>query len=269
MTTRPLPGLQAAAIALLVVGLLAALNYLANHVVRLPGGRLGYVLVVTFAAGMVVPTLALGRLAALGVLERRLPWRGWPEAGAVGGALLVAALIAAFPIGGDVLDAPGRALHLFVWLSLSSLAEVLVFAGLLHGVVEVLAARWLPRWLAIGLAALVASVTFGVYHLTYYAPWNTWAVAGKLTIVWLEVTTVYVVTRSVWAAAAFTTVMAVIGFILNDVRRLDGEPLALGVVLAVVTFAAVVLIARRSGPAAAAAVRQAGADGLAAPGGAR
>jgi hypothetical protein len=231
-------------VALAVVPLLFAVNALANHVVPIPGGRLGYSLVVIFGAGTVLPAVALAWLAARGTAACRLPGAGWSELPRVLGALAAAALIAAFPIGGDVLEAPGRALHLLVWLFPSSLAEVLVFLGVLHGVLRAWLGRVLPGWAAIGIAALAGSVVFGVHHFTYYPPWNTGAVALKLTIVWLEVSAVYVITRSLWAAAAFNTVMAVIGFILNDVRRLDGEPLALGLGLGALGVATVVLLTR-------------------------
>jgi len=78
---------------------------------------------------------------------------------------------------------------------------------------------------------VAASVSFGLYHLTYSPPCNTPGMALKLSVVWLVVTAVYLLTRSLWAAAVFNTVMAVIGFVLNGVTLLDQEPLALGVLL--------------------------------------
>jgi hypothetical protein len=50
---------------LAVVPLLFAVNALANHVMPIPGGRIGYSLVVIFGAGTVLPALALAWLVSM------------------------------------------------------------------------------------------------------------------------------------------------------------------------------------------------------------
>ncbi len=48
---------------LLTVGVYVLLNYAANHVWAIPGGRVGYLLVVPVLAGIVLPAWAIVRLA--------------------------------------------------------------------------------------------------------------------------------------------------------------------------------------------------------------
>ena len=105
-------------------------------------------------------------------------------------------------------------------------------------------ARACPRWLSIASAALVASAGFGLYHLTYAPPWNTPEMALKLSGIWLEVAAVYLLTGSLWAAAAVNTVMALIGFVLNGVMVLDEEPLWLGLGLDGISVVAIIVATR-------------------------
>ncbi|MBI4607995.1 MAG: hypothetical protein HY726_03170 [Candidatus Rokubacteria bacterium] len=231
------------AVALLDVVAFFSLNYLANHVLGLAESRLAYWAVVLLGPGMLLPAALTERIAASGVLERRRG-SGRSEATKIAGALAAGALMAAFPIGRLVLAAPAHALRLSVWLFLTSLAEVGVFLGIVYNLVCALLVPTFARSPAVALAAVIASASFGLYHLTYAPPWNTLPMAVTLSLVWLGVTAVYLLTGSLWAAAVFNTAMAIIGFVLNDVTVLDREPLALGVLLDGVSLAAIIVTKR-------------------------
>jgi len=130
--------------------------------------------------------------------------------------------------------------------SLSFLASGVTFRKptIAYNAVHAALARAVPALgAAVAFGTVIASATFGLYHLTYAPPWNTLPMAVTLSLVWLGVTAVYLLTGSLWAAAVFNTVMAVIGFVLNSVRALDQEPLAVGVLLDGVSVAAIIVAA--------------------------
>ncbi len=140
--------------------------------------------------------------------------------------------------------------RLFTWLLMASLAEVLVFLGVVFPLGRLaLPRRWAANRAAAGGAGVVLSgVCFGLFHFSYGAPWNTWGAALPLMVVWLVVALVYVGTRSLAAAVAFNNVMAVIGFVRGGVT-LPGS-LALGLALdalAMGAVASIVLAFSRSG----------------------
>ena len=136
---------------------------------------------------------------------------------------------------------PAHAALLFVWLIGASLMEVLVFIGIVHNVIAALAVRFLPRWGAALVATVIASLAFGFYHFSHAPPWNTPSTAWTLTVVWLAVSAVYLLTRSLWAAAAFNTVMATVGFIVNRVTRLDDQSIGAGLAFAALSILVVVV----------------------------
>lgn len=207
------------AAALGVVSAYAAANGIANHVSPVPGGRVGYVLAVPVLVGIALPAWVLARRDALVLGVSRRDALAVP--GAVAAGAVVLGLLARGQPGAEPARLAGLALHMIP----PSLAETLVFLGVLFDALR-------PRVGGVGAAA-VASVAFGLYHFTFYPPWNTWSVALRLMLVWLAVSGVFALTGSVWAAAAFNTLMAVTGFVVNRVTRLDGEPVAIAALLAV------------------------------------
>jgi membrane protease YdiL (CAAX protease family) len=230
--------------ALLAAALLFAVNFAANHLWPLPGGRYGYALFVILLTGTVVPCVVLTALARRSAIDLRR-W-GYSLAPvellkiALGLALGVA--IGAFPVGAAVRAEPAHAVLLFVWLIGASLMEVLVFCGIVHNVVATIATRRLPRWAATLLAAAIASLAFGFYHFSHAPPWNTLSTALTLTVVWLAVSAIFVATRSLWAASAFNTVMATVGFIVNHVIRLDDQSIGAGLAFAAFSVLVVVVV---------------------------
>jgi membrane protease YdiL (CAAX protease family) len=231
-----------AAVALLAAPALFVANYAANHAWQPPMGRLAYTLTVVLLIGTVLPCAALLALARRGVTDLRR-W-GYSfrlsDLAKITVALALAGVIAAFQVGDAVLADPTHAARLFVWLIGASLAEVLVFCGIVHNVAAAMLEHRLPRWSATLLAAVIASLAFGFYHFSHAPPWNTLSTAWTLTVVWLAVSAIFVCTRSLWAAAAFNTVMATTGFIINRVTRLDDQSIAVGLLFATLSIAIVV-----------------------------
>jgi hypothetical protein len=235
--TQAAVGLRLSSFSLGAASLVFVANYLFNHAAIAHGfrGTVAYFGSVVLPFGIVLPAMAVGRLAS--TLHGHGRVVGFPLA-ARDGLLALAALgfgvfVASFPIGSLVLGDPGglaRVTRLFVALVMTSLAEVLVFVGIFFVLVESIVATTLSdrgRYVAPGSAILVSAFAFGLYHFTYPAPWNTWDTVRTLTIVWFAVATLYAVTRSLLAAVVFNNVMAVIGFVLRDLALPASVPLGL------------------------------------------
>jgi hypothetical protein len=230
-----------------------AANALHNHTALgrtldvLPGF---YPLFFFIGVGAILPALVLGRAIrrtpaaarALGVTV------GWRDALAVVAALVVGAALAAAPLA-PILGLPGgpdRVLTLFAQLMVASTAEVALFLGM--------TAVGLRAWLGgrddwrTGLLMIVASsLLFGLFHFTYPTPWNTLATAATVGVVWLAVSTLFVLTRSLVAALLLDNVMATVGFATRDLTLPLPPTMAVAIaIFAIAAFVAAFAWARRS-----------------------
>ena len=104
-----------------------------------------------------------------------------------------------------------RVLTLFVQLLVASTAEVALFLG----VMGVGLRAWLGGrhdWRFALSLIVVSSLVFGLFHFTYPAPWNTLGTAATVAVVWLGVSTLFALSRSLLAAVLFNNIMATVGF---------------------------------------------------------
>jgi len=218
-------------------------NYLANHLVSLGRRGLLYPLAVVFLAGTVVPALALRWLSRNGAIRDNLPINGG-DAALLGISLVVGFCLIALALRGQLRQELRHSLRLFAALFAVSLAEVLVFLSILFNLAEEVAGSLLhPPWASVA-AAIVSSALFGLYHFTHSPPWNTWALAARLFIVWLFVCLAYVLTRDAWAATIIDTSFATIGFVRNRVTTLDAMPTMTALALDALGIIVVVAIIR-------------------------
>jgi hypothetical protein len=231
-------------VALLVPLALFGANHLLRSARPFAADTLVYFFVVTLALGTIVPLWTLRWLAHAHGVEPGFASRRWPLA-ELFGALGLGALLALAAVGERLIAEPGHALHLFVWVFTMSVAQVLVFLGIVYTVAHAWLAKRAPRWLAVALAGVFASALFGLFHFSYGPPWNSWPVVGRLAVIWLLVTAVFLVTRSLWAAVLFDTVMAVVGFLLRGIDELDRQPLALGLLLDAIVIATTLILSWR------------------------
>ncbi|MGD0187308.1 MAG: CPBP family glutamic-type intramembrane protease [Roseiarcus sp.] len=227
-------------VALIAAGALPLANYIANHVARTRRGAWAYPLAVVFAAGTLAPLLAARWLTRSGWIGSDLPIDG-ADAPVLGGALVVGLALIALALRGPRISEFPHILRLLAALFAVSLAEVLVFLSLLFAVTERIAASTLASPWATLAAGIVSSVAFGLYHFTHPPPWNAWARAAPLMIVWLFVCLAYVATRDAWAAAIVDACFATIGFVKNRVKTLDDMRTATALALDALSVAAVVV----------------------------
>lgn len=239
-----------------ILALAFAANAVRNHTAL--GGALGhlpgfYPIVFFIGIGVVLPALALGRTVRREpVAARPLGVAlGWRDAIAVLAALVIGGALAAKPLG-PIIAQPGgmeRVATLFAQLLIASTAEVMLFLGVTGmGLRALLGGRHDWRF---GLLLVVASsLLFGLFHFTYPAPWNTFDTAVTVGVVWIAVSTLFVITRSLLAAVLLDNMMATVGFATRDLT-LPLSP-ALSLLLKILSVAAFVAAfwARRGATAA-------------------
>jgi hypothetical protein len=211
------PGVSISVVALLAIAYLV--NALFNHTepgLALKDTGRWYLLLFYLPFGIVLPALLLGTLRTgdhTGVVR---PPFGRRDLVGVPIAFVLGVILTAVPLGRLLaVDAGWLEVHrLFALLLVASLAEVLLFLGVAGNAVAVaLFARGWRRVPCIGLALVVSSVLFGLFHFSYPVPWNTAQTAGFLALVWVGVALVYFATGSLLGAVLFNNLMALVGFV--------------------------------------------------------
>jgi hypothetical protein len=72
-------------------------------------------------------------------------------------------------------------------------------------------ASWQSRRAPTLLAALLASASFGLYHLAHSPPFNTWAMIGGLTLVGLPTSVFFFASRDMYGTIVFHNFLALVG----------------------------------------------------------
>ncbi len=215
-------------------------NLIANHGLGRVPPRLAYTIVVVFLVGTLLPAFALREFLRAGVVEGRL--FGF-SAAAIAAAMVLGGGFLFLSIREEPAEQRRRVPTLLVALFAPSLAEVLVFAGIVFAMVEHLMCGAGP--VIAGSAAVAAtSLSFALYHLTHAAPWNNWRVLKILLVVWIVIAGFAAVTRNLWATALLNTLLATIGFVKNRVTRPEQQPLAVSFLLDVLAVVSVAWLCR-------------------------
>lgn len=245
---------------LLTFPLFFVVNYIFNHhrdwLAWLPTDRPMYTLAILLPFGTLLPTLVLGWFIRRYDGNRRAfgaTWR-WRDLlmAVIGLGLGLGNLyLAVWPTLAQDPNALGLGIHLFIWLLVASISEVMVFIGVVFHATEALVRQWWPgrgsRFIGAVSAILVSSVAFGLFHFSYYPPWDTWYWVIFLTPIWLMASTFYALTRSLVATIMFNNVLAVVGFVRNG-QTVAGSNL-LGLALDLIFIVAVIaIVAAMSAP---------------------
>jgi len=219
-----------ALVALIGAAALPLSNYLVNHIVDSQRRPILQPLAVVVLAGTVVPALAIRWLVQNGWHSGDLPVDG-ADAPLLGMSLVVGLALIALALRGSLKREFPRVIRLLLALFPVSLAEVLVFLSILFNWIEKIAASMVSSPWASVAAAIASAALFGLYHFTYPPPWNNWAQAARLFIVWLFVCLAYVLTRDAWAASIIDASFATIGFVRNRVTTFESVPISRAVAL--------------------------------------
>ena len=210
--------------AVAVVAAAYAANAFFNHTgwgLRVKSVGAAYVFAFFLPFGVIVPAAYIGWIVRTrGAAARWLGVRiGWRDGAAMAASIVIGGLLAV----GALASAPGAAggvpnLHrLFALLLVASTAEVLLFLGALGNATQ-LAMPASRGWRSGLVTLVVSSLAFGFFHFTYPAPWNTVDRALALTLVWVPVASLFLISRSLIGAIVLNNLLAVIGFVRNRIE---------------------------------------------------
>ncbi len=174
--------------------------------------RLLYALVANILIGIGGAALVVRALSNTGVIS---PW----QAGFRGGGRTILAVVAGAVLGfifyavqGAPSFNPVVITNAFAQVLVVSVAEVLVCWVVVGSVSESLL-QDRGKWVSVILAAIIASVLFGVYHFAHSPPFNTIGLVVLLTVVGLVTSLFYFVSREVYGTIVFHNFAGILGVI--------------------------------------------------------
>lgn len=166
-----------------------------------------------------VANLAIGILLALWIIRHALRTGvGAPADYGFSGAGRTAVSLVAGAIAGYALFAQAQAepahpivvVNAFAQVWVVSVAEIVVCWALVGGTIHAALRPW-SRWGAIAVAAVVASVLFGVYHFAHSPPFNAWEMVAFLTAIGFATGLWWFVSRDVFGTSVFHNFFGVTG----------------------------------------------------------
>ncbi|MFD1647428.1 type II CAAX prenyl endopeptidase Rce1 family protein [Haloarchaeobius litoreus] len=210
------------------------------------GDRLVYALVANVVVGTLLALWVARRFVAGGLLTRE-------QLGFGAARRTLLAVLAGGVAGGGLFLAqdppstdPTVLTNAFAQVLTVSIAELVVCWALLGGTVEAwLRQRGVPGPVAAGLALVLSSVAFGLYHVAHSPPFDQPGTIAVLTVVGLGTGLFFFVGRSLYGALVFHNCMALFGVTraLAESGRLDAFRTVQVPLLATALVSLVVLVA--------------------------
>lgn len=174
------------------------------------GLRLAYALVANLAIGILLALWLIRRALASGVGTRAdygFSGPGRTLASVAAGALAGYAL---FSMSQAETAHPLVVANSFAQVWVVSVAEIVVCWALVGGTLHAALRPW-NRWGAMVVAAVAASVLFGVYHYAHSAPFNEFRMVAFLTAIGFVTSLWWFVSRDVYGTSVFHNFFGVTG----------------------------------------------------------
>ena len=177
------------------------------------GARLIYALVANVLIGIGGSALVIRFLSRSGeILTRQAGFRGLPHA--VVAVVIGSALgFLLYFLQGAPSWNPVVLINAYSQVLVGSIAEVLVCWAVVGSVAEALLRDGRGRWVSVILAAIIASILFGVYHFAHSPPFNTVGFVVLLTVVGLFTSAFFFISRDVYGTIAFHNFLGIFGVI--------------------------------------------------------
>jgi hypothetical protein len=180
------------------------------------GARLFYALVANILIGIGGSALVISFLSRAGTIStEQAGFRGLRHA-AVAVVVGVALGVAFYALQGAPSWNPIVLINAYAQVLVTSIAEILVCWAVVGSVSQALL-QDRGRWASLILAAIIASVLFGVYHFAHSPPFNTIPLVVILSVVGLVTSVFFFVSRDVYGTIAFHNFLGIFGVI----RALD------------------------------------------------
>ena len=176
------------------------------------GARLSYALFANILIGIGGSALVIRSLSRAGTISpEQSGFRGLRHAAiaVVIGAVLGFALYA---LQGAPSWNPMVIINAYAQVLVGSIAEVLVCWAVIGSVSQALL-RDRGRWISLILAAIIASIFFGIYHFAHSPPFNTVSLVAFLSLIGLVTSVFFFVSRDVYGTITFHNFLGILGVI--------------------------------------------------------
>jgi hypothetical protein len=176
------------------------------------GARLFYALVANLLIGIGGSALVIRFLSRAGTISsEQAGFRGFGHA-AIAIIVGVALGLAFYALQGAPSWNPIVLINAYAQVLVTSIAEILVCWAVVGSISQALL-QDRGRWASVILAAIIASVLFGVYHFAHSPPFNTIPLVVILSAVGLVTSVFFFVSRDVYGTIAFHTFSGILGVI--------------------------------------------------------
>lgn len=180
------------------------------------GARLFYALVANILIGIGGSALVIRLLTRAGTISPEQAGFGGLAHAVIAVAVGVALGFAFYALQGAPSWNPIVLVNAYAQVLVTSIAEILVCWAVVGSVSQALL-QDRGRWISVILAALIASVLFGIYHFAHSPPFNTIPLVVILSVVGLVTSVYFFVSRDVYGTIAFHNFLGILGVI----RALD------------------------------------------------
>jgi hypothetical protein len=161
------------------------------------GVRLFYALVTNILIGVGASALVIRSLSRAGAIStEQAGFRGLGHA-AIAVVIGVALGLAFYALQGAPTWNPIVLINAYAQVLVTNIAEILVCWAVIGSVSQALL-QDRGRWVSLILAAVIASVLFGVYHFAHSPPFNTVPLVVILSVVGLVTSVFFFVSRDVY-----------------------------------------------------------------------
>jgi hypothetical protein len=176
------------------------------------GARLFYALVANILIGIGGSALVIRFLSRAGTIStEQAGFRGFGHA-AIAVVVGVALGLAFYALQGAPSWNPIVLVNPYAQVLVTSIAEILVCWAVVGSVSQALL-QDRGRWVSLILAAIVASVLFGVYNFAHSPPFNTIPLVVILSVVGLVTSVFFFVSKDVYGTIAFHNFSGILGVI--------------------------------------------------------
>jgi hypothetical protein len=177
------------------------------------GARLVYALVANVLIGVGGSALVIRFLSRAGTVSPEQA--GFRGLGHVAIAVVIGVVIgfAFYALQGAPSWNPVVIINAYAQALVVSIAEVLVCWAVIGSVSQALLQQDRGRWVSLILAAIIASVLFGVYHFAHSPPFNTVGTVVFLSVIGLVTSVFFFISRDVYGTIAFHNFLGIFGVI--------------------------------------------------------
>jgi hypothetical protein len=177
------------------------------------GARLFYALVANILIGIGGSALVIRFMSsASAVSTQQAGFRGLGHA-VIAVVIGVVIGFAFYALQGAPTFNPVVLINAYAQVLVTTIAEVLVCWAVIGSLSQSLLQADRGRWVSLILAALIASVLFGVYHFAHSPPFNTVPLVVFLSVIGLLTSLFYFVSRDVYGTIAFHNFLGILGVI--------------------------------------------------------